>query len=225
MAVETFLKQRAVNIVVGGNYTLPNWYDPQGRLRTFACRTNRVSPFRMTVEVPVVGKIGDRLSSYFRDFGKFTGVISDTMSGSFLIELEMTRAMRERLGNKLTWLEQKQKRPSTPDLRKDSRIIPANPHSTLTLADGSTHACFVIDMSISGAAVSAQLQPPIGMPLAVGACIGRVVRTLPDGFAVRFVERQNPTDLARLIARPVAPEGGVKAEADAASSDVSQGRA
>jgi hypothetical protein len=39
------------------------------------------------------------------------------------------------------------------------------------------------------------------MPLAVGACIGRVVRLLPDGFAVKFVERQNRSDLNRLIIR------------------------
>jgi hypothetical protein len=205
MPLKTFLKQRAVNIVVGGNYTLPNWYDPQGKLRTFACRTNRVSPFRMIVDVPVVGKVGDRLTSYFRDFGKFDGLISDTRAGSFLLELEMTRSMRENFASKLTWLEKKQKEPSIPDLRKDARIIPASPHSTLTLANGTTHECFVIDMSVSGVAVSAQVQPQIGMPLAVGACIGRVVRLLPDGFAVKFVEQQNRHHLGRLIARAAPP--------------------
>lgn len=212
MPIEKFLKQRAVNIVVGGNYTLPNWYDPQGKLRTFACRTTRVSPFRMMVDVPVVGKIGDRLKSYFRDFGKFDGLISDATAGSFLLELEMTRSMRENLANKLTWLEKKQKEPSIPDLRKDARIIPASPHSTLTLADGTIHGCFVIDMSVSGVAVSSQVQPQIGMPVAVGACIGRVVRLLPDGFAVKFIEQQNRNDLSRLIARPSSPSlgGGAK---------------
>lgn len=199
--VVKFLKQRAVNIIVGGNYTLPNWYDPQGKLRTFACRTTRVSPFRMMVEVPVVGKVGDRLSSYFRDFGKFDGRISETMVGGFLLELEMTGAMRQKFASKLTWLEEKQKNPSVRDVRKDARIVPESPHSTLTLMDGSIHACFIIDMSISGVAVSAQIQPPIGMPLAVGACIGRVVRHLPDGFAVKFVETQNRLDLNRLLAR------------------------
>jgi hypothetical protein len=201
VSVERFLKQRAVNIVVGGNYTLPNWYDPQGKLRTFACRTSRVSPFRMMVDVPVVGKIGDRLSSYFRDFGTFDGRISDTTAGGFLLELEMTGSMRQKFASKLTWLEEKQKNPSIRDVRKDARIIPESPYSTLTLMDGTVHGCFVIDMSVSGVAVSAQVQPPIGMPLAVGACIGRVVRHLPDGFAVKFVETQNRLHLNRLIAR------------------------
>jgi hypothetical protein len=222
VSIEKFLKQRAVNIAVGGNYTLPNWYDPQGKLRTFACRTTRVSPFRMMVDVPVVGKIGDRLTPYFRDFGKFDGLISDTKAGSFLLELEMTRSMRENLASKLTWLEKKQKEPSIPDLRKEARIIPSSPHSTLALADGTTLGCFVIDMSVSGVAVSSQLQPQIGTPLAVGACIGRVVRLLPDGFAVKFVERQNRNDLARLIARPPSPSlaGGAKAAPDSDDADI-----
>jgi hypothetical protein len=212
LSVETFLKQRAVSIAVPGNYILPNWYDPQGKLRTFACRTSRVSPFRMIVDVPVVGKVGDRLSSYFRDFGRFEGLISEAMGDSFLLELELTRSMREDLANKLTWLEKKQKEPTIPDLRKDARLIPESPHSTLTMADGTIHGCFVIDMSVSGAAVSSPLQPQIGTPLAIGACIGRVVRLLPAGFAVKFVEPKNRHDLARLIGRaaPRPPAGHTK---------------
>jgi hypothetical protein len=201
VSIEAFREERAVSIIAGGNYVLPYWYDPQGKLRTFACRTRRVSPFRMVVDVPVVGKVGDRLTSFFPDFGKCDGLISDTKAGSFLLELEMTRSIREKFAKKLAWLEKKLKEPSIPDLRKDARMIPASPHSSLTLGDGTTHECFVIDMSISGVAVSAQVQPQIGTPLAVGACIGRVVRLLPDGFAVKFVQQQSPKALNGLIAR------------------------
>lgn len=206
MSVEKFLKQRAVNVAVIGNYVLPNWYDPQGRLRTFACRTSRVSPFRMMVDVPVVGKVGDRLSTYFQDFGKFDASISETQTGLFLIELEMTRPIREKFASKLTWLEKKQKEPALADMRRDARIVPSTPHSTLTLADGTVQACLVIDMSPSGVAVSAQLQPQIGTPLAVGACIGRVIRLLPDGFAVKFVAPLNRHELERrLVTRLTSP--------------------
>ena len=96
MSVRAFLKQRAVNIAVGGNYSLANWYDQNGKPRNFACRTSRVSPFRMIVDVPVVGRVGDAISSYFSDFGKLDGHISDTVPGGFLLELAVTRAMRER---------------------------------------------------------------------------------------------------------------------------------
>ena len=89
----------------------PNWYDPQGRLRTFACRATRVSPFRMMVEVPVVGKVGDSLTSYFRDFGHFEGTISDTTKRGLLLELEMTRAMRAKLAEKLALAGEKDQGP------------------------------------------------------------------------------------------------------------------
>ncbi len=202
MSVKEFLSQQAVNVTVGGQYTLANWFDSQGKPRTFACRTSRVSPFRMMVAVPVIGRVGDRISSYFGDFGKLEGHISDTAAGSFLLELAMTTSMREKLATKLTWLDKKQKDPAVRDARKDARIIPASSHSVLTFADGSTRSCFIIDMSASGVAVSADVQPEIGMPLAVGACVGRVVRLLPHGFAVKFVEQQNRHELERLIVRP-----------------------
>ena len=212
MSVKEFLSQQAVNIAVGGHYTLANWFDSRGKPRTFACRTSRVSPFRMMVAVPVVGKIGDRISSYFGDFGKLEGHISDTAAGSFLLELAMTTSMREKLATKLSWLEKKQKDSAVREARKYARIIPASSHSTLTFADGSTRTCFIIDMSASGAAVSADVQPQIGMPLAVGACIGRVVRLLPHGFAVKFVEQQDRKDLERLILRPAPPRPAARAQ-------------
>jgi len=203
VSANEFLKQRAVSIAVSGHYTLANWFDQKGKPRTFACRTSRISPFRMMVSVPVVGKVGDHIASYFGDFGNLEGHISDTVPGGFLLELAMSGTMREKFASKLTWLENKQKNPGLPDGRKQPRIIPASPHSFLTMADGTVRSCFVIDMSIGGAAVSADVQPEIGTPLAVGACIGRVVRLLPDGFAVKFVEIQNRELLDRRVVRPV----------------------
>jgi hypothetical protein len=211
MSVARFLKQRAVRIQAPGTYTLPNWYDPEGRLRTFACRTTRVSPFRMLLDVPVVGRVGDRLTSYFREFGKFDGHISDTVHGGMLLELEMTRAERARLADKLVWLERKQQDPTIRDARKDARYVPNSPHSALTLADGCIVPCFVIDASMSGAAVSSEVQPEIGTPLAVGSCVGRVVRLFEEGFAIKFAEQMvSLADLERRVitppVRPVRPK-------------------
>ena len=205
MSAHEFLRQRAVNISCGGRYSLANWYDPNGNRREFACRTSRVSPFRMLVDVPVIGKVGERVVSYFADFGKLDGWIADTVVGGFLIDLAVDKARREKLANKLAWLEKKQQDKSVRDSRAHNRIIPANPHSTLVFADGTYRNCFVIDMSTSGAAVSADILPEIGMPLAVGACVGRVVRHFREGFAVKFVELQDANRLERLVARPVTP--------------------
>ncbi|MGY4370389.1 hypothetical protein ACVW1A_006454 [Bradyrhizobium sp. LB1.3] len=201
MSVADFLRQRAVQVTVSGSYSLPRWYDCEGKLRTFACRTSRVSPFRMMVDVPVVGKIGERVTSYFQDFGEFQCTISATLKSGFLMELDMTRARRAWMSEKLTWLEKKQKDASVLELRNDSRFVPQVAHTFLALADGSTHACFIIDVSTAGVAISSEYDPPMGTPLAVGACVGRVIRKFEHGFAVKFAERQSRDDLVRLIVR------------------------
>jgi hypothetical protein len=205
MSVDEFLRQRAVEVSLGGSYLLPRWYDCEGKPRTFACRTKRVSPFRMTVDVPVVGKVGERLTSYFRDFGEFQCTISATMTSGFLMELDMTRARRAWMSEKLTWLEKKQKDANIEELRRDARFVPQVAHTYLTLADGSTHSCFIIDVSTAGVAISCEYDPQVGTPLAVGACVGRVIRKFSNGFAVKFAEKQNRDDLVHLIVRSSLP--------------------
>jgi hypothetical protein len=227
VSAQEFLNQRAVNVMVGGRYSLANWYDHHGNRREFACRTTRVSPFRMLVSVPVVGKVGERVVSYFGDFGKLDGWISDTVAGGFLLDLETGKAQREKLARKLSWLEKKQNDPSIVEARNNGRIIPQNPHSTVIFADGTYRDCFIVDMSASGAAVSADVMPDIGMPLAIGSCVGRVVRHFRDGFAVKFVEAQNEAQLEKLVARPIrrllprsAPRQAVRNEQDTAVLEV-----
>jgi hypothetical protein len=202
LSAQAFLKQRAVNVRVGGRYSLANWFDQHGNRREFACRTSRVSPFRMLVSVPVTGKLGDRVVSYFGEFGKLDGWIADTVEGGFLVDLETDKVQRKKLASKLTWLEKRQSDPSLVEARENGRIIPKNPHSTVIFADGTYRDCFIIDMSASGAAVSADVQPELGTPLAIGACVGRVVRHLGEGFAVKFVTIQNEDNLEKLMALP-----------------------
>jgi hypothetical protein len=209
VSIKEFIKQPAFDLSAYGTYTLDYWYDPRGKQRTFACRTTRISPFRMMVAVPVIGKVGDRVTPHFRDFGKLDGLISDTTDGGFLLELELTKPTREEFASKLSWLVAKQKNPSIGAKRKQPRFIPECPHSALTLADGTIRGCLVIDMSVSGIAVSADVQPQIGTPVAVGACVGRVVRLLPDGFAVKFVQMQNRDNLDQLIARAPQTSAGM----------------
>lgn len=193
--------QLPTKIALQGHYSLPYWYDPQGKPRTFACRTISVSPFQMTLAVAVGGKVGDRITSCFPELCNMDGSITDAFAGGLVFEPDLTNIERERVANKLIWLEKKRRDPAVRDARRHERFIPVNPHSILTLAEGSTRSCFVIDMSVTGVAVSAAVQPPIGAALAVGACVGRVVRLLPEGFAIQFAGTQRRHDLNRLLLR------------------------
>jgi hypothetical protein len=72
--------------------------------------------------------------------------------------------------------------------------------ATILTADGSTTSCPVIDFSDTGVAVSADIYPAIGTPLAIGKMIGRVVRRFPEGFAVESAELENLADIEHKIA-------------------------
>ena len=109
------------------------------------------------------------------------------------------------MSEKLTWLEKKQKDANIEELRRDARFVPQVAHTYLTLADGSTHSCFIIDVSTAGVAISCEYDPQVGTPLAVGACVGRVIRKFSNGFAVKFAEKQNRDDLVHLIVRSSLP--------------------
>lgn len=202
MSTDEFLRQRAVNLVVGGRYSIADWYDAKGNRREFACRTSRISPFRMLLTVPVVGKVGVRIDSYFSDFGALNGQISDASPGALCVELELDRVRREKLAGTLKWLEKKQQDAGVHDARANRRVIPQQSHSTLVFADGTCRSCFVIDVSTSGVAVSADVYPDIGTPLAVGSAVGRVVRHFREGFAVKFVDELNSESMERLVIRP-----------------------
>ena len=196
-----FLNRRAVAISLGGRYSLASRYDMHGNRREFACRTSRVSPFQMLVAVPVLGPPGERVLSYFGDFGTLDGRIVETTEGGFLLDLELPRERRERFASQLTWLQKRQKE-KVADVRNQKRIIPKNPHSSLIFGDGTTLNCLVIDVSTSGAAVSADVEPEIGTRLAVGRGVGHVVRKFPEGFAVQFDRVQAVDDLTWILNPP-----------------------
>lgn len=194
-----FLKRRAVEVRTTGRYSLASRYDAAGKRREFACRTTRISPFQMLVVAPVLGPKGERVIAYFGEFGNLDGFITDIVEGGFLVDLAGTKNQREKLANKLEWLEKRQKDPSIVDVRQQQRIIPENPHTTLLFADATALTCFVIDVSPSGVAVSADIEPEIGTRLAVGRTVGSVIRRFDEGFAVQFDQLQDPSRLEQAI--------------------------
>ena len=216
MSFSDFMERSAVNVRTGGRYSLANRRDMQGNRREFACRTSRMSPFQMLVEAPVLGPPGERVITFFGELGKLDGWIRDVVGNGFLLDLAVTKKAREQLASKLVWLE-KQQRDVVVDSRRQKRLIPENPHTNLIFADGTTLSCFVIDVSPSGVAVSADAEPEIGMRLAVGSAVGHVVRRFNEGFAVQFDQLcelsyleemiRPPSDLPTYMTNPPRPMG------------------
>ena len=191
-------RDASINVCVAGHYTLTKRYDSRGKPRKFSCRIMAISPHEMAISVPVCGFKGERVIFNCEEFGILEGNIERVTVGGFILKLVMNDKERAKFAAKLEWFNQVKNNVAS-DGRKHKRIVPKNPHSTLLLADGSSVRCFVVDYSVSGVAVSAELEPKVGTPLAVGKVVGRVVRNLPAGFAVKFIEPQEPGHLERLI--------------------------
>ncbi len=173
---------------ISGRYTLPG-RKPRNGMTVFACQTQSMTPQQILVSAPVIGNSGEPVSANFEELGLVHGYVSRKIDGGFAIEVDEGACDVARLAARVAWVK-KRITAGVTDERSHKRVIPRNPHSTLVLADGKLVRCFVVDMSASGAAISANLRPPLGTALAVGRVIGRVVRRLDVGFAVKFIAPQ-----------------------------------
>lgn len=191
-----FVERRSVRTAasIGGRYSLANKRNLRAERREFACRTISISAEAVALIGPVRGAVGERVIAHFDELGKLEGQIVRLVPDGFVMSVVLPDDRRARLAARIDWLD-KHKHYRLPDDRTNKRTIPKKPHSTVMLADGTVTGCFVIDMSVSGVAVSADLSPALGDVLAIGKIIGRVVRLFPEGFALRFVELQDPAVL------------------------------
>jgi hypothetical protein len=198
-------RRSGVSVVasIPGRYTLTRQVDSKGNRREFSCRVVKISPDAMTVVASVPGAIGERVIATLLEFGKIEGPILKVNSPGFVMGVNMTEAEREKFAARIEWYDSHKNR-GLPDNRRAKRIVPPHPHSIVLRADGTVVGAFVIDMSISGVAVSADIEPGIGEPLAVGRIVGRVVRRFDGGFGVQFVEPQDPQTLERMLLAPAA---------------------
>ena len=191
-------------VSIPGRYVFPKRHSAHGSRSEFACRVVNISLHAVTLIAPVVAAIGELVIMYSGVFGKLEGSITDVHDRGFVMSIAATNEERVKFAVKIDWYE-KNKNHDVSDGRKHKRIVPKDPYSILIFSDGRQLRCFVIDMSVSGVAVSANIKPKIGTPLAVGKLVGRVVRHRADGFAVQFIEPQDPNLLEQRIIQSLRP--------------------
>jgi hypothetical protein len=201
--VPAYERRDDVRVLVNlpGRYMLASRRNLKGDRCEFACRIVNVSLEGMALAAPVPGPIGERVIVYSEQLGRLHGPIMCLMTNGFVISIAASEQTREKLAGKLDWLAKQKDAPDLRDSRRHARVVPKNPMATLLLADGSMISCLVMDFSDSGVAVSADLYPKLGTPLAVGKMVGRVVRRFAEGFAVEFTEKTPLVEVERRLAR------------------------
>ena len=197
VVIERPVERRTI-YAMPGHYCLSGWRDDSGKPRILECKVVNFTSDHLTVAAPVKGSIGDTVSIYFALLGKFEGPILRTLPTGFTMRIVATYEERVLLQTKLAWYQNAAQR----ELRRHARLIPIRPDSTLLTGDGQVHRCEVLDYSVSGAGIRADVTPDVGAMVTLGWINGRVVRHFRGGFGIEFVLVQNSTDVEKLILRP-----------------------
>jgi PilZ domain len=185
--------RRDASIIVSlpGQYSLASKRDLRGAPRTLSCRAISVSVDEIALMVPVQSWVGDQVRAEVQHLGMVRGPLIRLHGENVIVlAVDANPAQRRNLAGKIEWID-KFKNLDVPDQRSDARFTPKNPVTIAILADGSCLPCFIIDLSTSGASISADFAPKLGTVLAIGRIVGRVVRHLAGGFGVRFVHKQD----------------------------------
>lgn len=176
-----------VRVHLLGRYMLPD-------RREFPCQVINMSPGGLAMLAPGIGNVGDRIIVYLDHIGRVEGRITRIIDSGFAMSISATPRKRDKLASQLTWLANRDIL-NLPEDRRHDRIVPRNPIAILTLEDGTRMTCRIIDLSMSGAAVSAERRPPLQSRVALGKVPACVVRNLEEGFALEFIHEQDPDTL------------------------------
>jgi len=165
----------------------------------YPCQTVDMSPGSLALITPIVGRMGERVVVYVDHIGRIEGEIARAFEGGFAIKINATLRKKDKLAAKLTWLANRHEL-NLPEDRRHDRITPTNPIVLMKLPDGREYNCRIIDLSLSGAALGLDDQPPIGSQVLVGKLRAEVVRHFDEGVAVEFATPQTIQSIEENLA-------------------------
>ena len=98
--------------------------------------------------------------AYIDHIGRLEGKIARTFPSGFAMTIEASMRKRDKLAAQLTWLANRAAL-NLPEDRRHERVLPKNPDSQITMPDGRVYRCRILDLSLSGAAVTLDIRPEL----------------------------------------------------------------
>ena len=165
----------------------------------YPCKLNDISVGGAAMMSPVPVYIGEKIVVYFDQIGGIEGTVARVFEGGFAIRIAATQHKREKLAAQITWMVNKADLSGVEERRhtRDAKYPPKA--SVLTLAEGISIDCRVLDVSLSGASIETEARPPIGNEIALGKLRCRVIRYHDHGIGVQFLDIQEPEALRRYF--------------------------
>lgn len=164
----------------------------------YPCKMIDISVGGAALMAPAEPAMGEKIIAYFDQLGGLEGNVVRTFAGGFAMQFTATAHKREKLAAALMFMLNKHEQPGI-EARRHERIVPKSNSQSLTLTEGLTIACEVVDMSISGASIVTPARPEPGTIVKLGNLNARVIRHHERGIALEFVDVQNPNAMRRYF--------------------------
>ena len=162
------------------------------------CRVQNMTPDNADIISDADVSEGDHIVAYIDEIGRVEGDVSAVFNGGFKLVFRLTSLRRERIFKRLEWLRDKAAGRAS-EQRRHERYQPKDSKSVITLSDGRSYPCEVLDISLSGASIKTQVLPAIGTHVMLGKMQGRVVRYHEQGLGIEFVRPMDQNTLHSRI--------------------------
>lgn len=165
----------------------------------YPCKLNDISVGGAAMMSPVQVNMGEKIIAYFDQIGGIEGTVARVFEGGFAIRLTATQHKREKLASQITWMINKSDIAGGEERRHERSPKHPPKASVLTLAEGISIECRVLDISLSGASIETEARPPVGNEVILGKLRCRVMRHHDQGIGVQFLDIQDPEALRRYF--------------------------
>lgn len=159
------------------------------------CDVLDMSPGDLNFRARTLCAPGEKVIAYLDHVGRIEGRVVRSTDDGFAAEIVASERKREKLAAQLTWLVNRHELNLPEDRRHDRAASQTSSVSIMELEDGRKYPCRLIDLSLSGAAITVAVKPALGTPVRLGIKAGRVVRHFEDGVAIEFLTLQTRESL------------------------------
>jgi hypothetical protein len=164
--------------------------------REHACQIINMSPGGMAISGLVSGRLGRRVVVYADHLGRIEGIAVRRLHNGLAAKILASGRKQDRLAAQLTWLANRH----LLDQQQTQWTAPRDFPTVLTLPNGLSIPCTVIEMSASGAVITCRKKLPVGLLATIGNIQCRVVRHIDGRVIVEFTRVRHPRQLAQDIA-------------------------
>ena len=177
---------------LSGRYMTPDQME-------FPCSLDKVDLPELHIQTNGDFKDGEHIIIYLEELGRMEGNVTSHTENGFVLNVDLSKPRLVKINDLLKALQDRKDDDKGSNLRRHSRYEPSQQSSHLTLSDGRTYPCEVVDISISGAAIKVEVIPSLGTYVMLGKMRGRVIRILEDGIAIEFVRVLDSSTLDRSL--------------------------